>query len=135
MKELTVSATLENIPVVTEFVDAALQAADCPAKAQAQIDMVIDELFSNIARYAYAHGVGDATVRVETEREPRAVYLTFIDGGKRYNPLEKEDPDVTLPAEKREAGGLGVFLVKRLADDIHYEYRNGKNILRIKKNL
>ena len=135
VKELTLEATLENIPVVTEFVDAELASLDCPMKAQMQIDVAIDELFSNIAYYAYNPDTGPATVRVEVERDPLAVVITFIDNGKPYDPLAAADPDTTLCAEAREVGGLGVFLVKKTMDDVRYEYRDGKNILTIKKNI
>lgn len=135
MKELNISATIENIPAVTEFVDEELEACGCPMKAQMQIDIAIDELFGNIARYAYNPEVGPATVRVEVLNDPLAVEITFIDGGIPYDPLKKEDPDITLSAEQREIGGLGIFMVKKSMDSITYEYKDGKNILAIKKNL
>lgn len=134
-KELTLEATLENIPTVTDFVDAELEALDCPMKAQMQIDIAIDELFGNIAHYAYDPATGPATVRVEVERDPLAVVITFIDNGKPYDPLAAADPDTTLSAEAREIGGLGVFLVKKTMDDVQYAYRDGKNILIIKKQI
>ena len=102
-------------------------------KAQMQIDVAIDELFGNIAHYAYQQKVGAATVQVETEDAPPAVTITFIDSGVPYDPLKKEDPDVTLSAGERSAGGLGIFLVKKTMDDILYEYKDGKNILKIRK--
>ena len=135
MKELTVSATLENIDAVTAFVDEQLEEMGCPMKAQMQIDIAIDELFSNIARYAYTPNTGEATVRVEKADHPTAVVITFIDRGKPYNPLAKEDPDTTLSAEERQIGGLGIFMVKKSMDDMQYEYKDGQNILRIQKNL
>ena len=135
MKELNIEATLENVGTVTAFVDEQLEALDCPFKAQMQIDVAIDELFSNIARYAYHPETGPATVCVEVEENPLAVAITFIDHGVPYDPLAKEDPDTSLSAEERQIGGLGIFLVKKTMDDISYEYRDGKNILRIKKNI
>lgn len=135
MRELTINATVENIEKVTAFVDEQLEALGCPMKAQMQIDIAIDELFSNIAHYAYNPEVGPATVRVEVTRDPLAVVVTFIDKGKQYDPLAKEDPDVTLSAEERDIGGLGIYIVKKSMDDISYEYRDGQNILRIKKNI
>ena len=131
--ELTIEATIENIPAVTAFVDTRLEALNCSIKAQSQIDIAIDELFSNIAKFAYHPGVGPATVRVEVEKDPLAVLITFIDNGLPYDPLAGEDPDITLGADEREVGGLGVFLVKKTMDDISYEYKDGQNILRIKK--
>ena len=135
MNELTIEATLENIAAVTDFVNAQLEAYDCPMKVQMQIDVAIDELFGNIAHYAYQPEVGTATVRVEVEESPPAVVVTFIDHGVTYNPLENPDPDVTLSAEERKAGGLGIFLVKKTMDHMEYEYRDGQNILRVRKYM
>ena len=133
MNELTIDATVENIGKVTEFVNAHLEAFGCPRKVQAQIDIAIDELFGNIAHYAYNPEVGTATVRVEVAED--AVVITFIDGGVPYDPVAKADPDTTLGAEERDIGGLGIYMVKKSMDDISYEYRNGQNILRIKKKI
>lgn len=135
MKELTIAATVENIETVTDFVNEQLEALDCPIKAQMQIDIAIDELFGNIAHYAYNPQVGKATVRVEVIEEPLGVTVTFIDNGKPYDPLKNEDPDTTLSAEERKIGGLGIYMVKKSMDEITYEYKNGQNILKIKKNL
>ncbi|MBR3640554.1 MAG: SpoIIE family protein phosphatase [Oscillibacter sp.] len=135
VKELTIEATVENIAPVTDFINAELEALDCPIKVQTQIDIAVDELFGNIAHYAYNPAVGPATVRVEVEDDPMAVLITFIDHGKPYDPLAADDPDVTLSAEDRKIGGLGVFLVKKTMDDVSYEYQNGQNILRIKKHI
>jgi len=135
MKELTVVATVENIETVTDFVNEQLEALDCPMKAQMQIDIAIDELFGNIADYAYNPEVGSATVRVEVIEDPLAVTITFIDNGVPYDPLAKADPDTTLSAEERDIGGLGIYMVKKSMDDITYEYKNGQNFLKIKKNL
>lgn len=133
MNELTIDATVENIDTVTEFVNAHLEAFGCPRKVQLQIDIAIDELFGNIAHYAYNPDVGTATVRVEVAED--AVVITFIDGGVPYDPIAKADPDTTLSAEERDIGGLGIYMVKKSMDDISYEYRNGQNILRIKKKI
>ena len=133
MSELTIAATLENIETVTDFVNHQLEALDCPMKAQTQIDVAIDELFSNIARYSYNPEVGQATVRVEVVDEPLAVIITFIDNGVPYDPLAEADPDVTLSAEERQFGGLGIYIVKKSMDEISYEYKDGQNILTIKK--
>ena len=135
MKEITIAATVENIDVVTDFVNEQLESCDCPIKAQMQIDIAIDELFSNIAHYAYNPETGDATVRVEVVEDPMAVVITFIDKGIPYDPLKKADPNTALSAEEREIGGLGIFMVKKSMDDITYEYKDGQNILKIKKNI
>ena len=135
MKEMNIEATIDNIPTVTAWVDEQLEALDCPMKAQMQIDIAIDELFSNIARYAYNPETGPATVRVEVVENPMAVVITFIDKGIPYDPLKQEDPNTHLPAEEREIGGLGIFMVKKTMDDITYEYKDRQNILTIKKNI
>ena len=93
-------------------------------KAQMQIDIAIDELFGNIAHYAYNPEVGEATVRIEVIEDPLAVVITFIDNGVPYDPLKREDPDTTLSAEEREIGGLGIYLVKKSMDEITYEYKD-----------
>ena len=135
MKELTIAATVENIETVTDFVNRELEALDCPMKAQMQIDIAIDELFGNIAQYAYNPETGDATVRVEVIEDPMSVVITFIDKGVPYDPLAQADPDTTLSAEDRAIGGLGIFMVKKSMDEISYRYENGSNILSIRKNL
>ena len=133
MKELTIAATVENIEVATDFVNQQLELLECPMKAQMQIDIAIDELFSNIAHYSYNPEVGQATVRVEVVENPLAVTITFIDNGIPYDPLAKKDPDLTLSAEERQIGGLGIYMVKKSMDEITYEYKDGQNILSIKK--
>ena len=133
MKELTIAATVENIEAVTDFVNQQLEELACPMKAQMQINIAIDELFSNIAHYSYNPEIGQATVRVEVMENPLAVSITFIDNGVPYDPLSKEDPDLTLSAEGRQIGGLGIYMVKESMDEITYEYKDGQNILSIKK--
>lgn len=135
MQELTVEAILENMDTVTDFVDARLEELDCSMKVMAQINVAVDELFSNIARYAYQPETGSATVRVEVTEDPLEVVITFMDHGVPYDPLKREDPDVTLSADERKIGGLGIFLVKKTMDDVKYEYRDGQNILKICKKI
>lgn len=135
MKEINLEATIDNIPVVTDFINAELEKLDCPMKAMTQIDVAVDELFGNIAQYAYNPETGPATVRVEVDEDPLAVIITFIDHGVPYDPLKAEDPDITTSAEERAIGGLGVFLVKKTMDAVTYEYKDGQNILRIRKNM
>ena len=134
-KELTMDAKVSNLDDALAFVDGELAALDCLMKTQMQIDVAVEELFVNIAHYAYAPGSGSVTLRVETRRDPKSVTITFIDGGKPYDPLANPDPDVTLSAEERQIGGLGVFMVKKSMDDMKYEYRDGQNILTITKKL
>ena len=135
MKELTIDATVDNIPTVTDFVNEQLQKLNCPMKSQIQVNIAIDELFGNIAHYAYNPKTGTATVRVEVMQNPLSVVITFIDNGVPYDPLAKEDPDIAQSAEDRQIGGLGIYMVKKSMDNISYEYKEGQNILKIIKNI
>lgn len=133
MEELTLDATVENLPEVTEFITASLEERDCPLKITMQVELVIEEIFMNVASYAYCPDVGIVTIQKSFDKEPRALNLTFIDAGHPYNPLEHKDPDTSLGVDEREIGGLGIFLIKKNVDAISYERRNNKNILSIKK--
>ena len=133
MEKITVDAVVENLQEVIDFATEKLESRDCPMKASMQLELVIEEIFVNIASYAYHPEIGPATFCMEFEENPAAVVITFIDGGTPYNPLEKEDPDTTLDISERDIGGLGIFLVKKNVDEIAYEYTDGKNILRMKK--
>lgn len=98
-------------------------------------NVAIDEIFINIVRYGYKDGSGPVTVKVIVRENPKRVYLRFADEGIPYNPLTREDPDVTLSARDRSIGGLGIYIVKQTMDDIKYKYENGQNVLTIVKNL
>ena len=135
MKEITVDATIENMDTVTAFVDDFLDQIACPMKSKIQINIVIDEIFGNICHYAYKDSIGAVTVRVESGNTPKAVFLTFTDNGIPYNPLETEDPDITLSSEERKIGGLGIYLVKKNMDEMKYEYLNQQNRLWMEKRL
>lgn len=135
MKELKIDALVENLDQVLAFVDAELEAMECSMKIQMQIDVAVEELFVNIASYAYAPETGDAIIGVESFQDPQRVEITFIDEGIEYDPLKKEDPDVTLAAEERQIGGLGIYMVKKSMDNMEYKRQDGKNILKITKNL
>ena len=133
--ELELEATVENLAEVQAFVDEHLERADCPPKAQMQIGVAVEEIFVNIASYAYAPDKGKAKVRVEVSDDPVSVSITFVDRGIPYDPLERKDPDTRATAAEREIGGLGIFMTRKLMDDVSYEYRNGQNILTLKKRL
>ena len=136
MREMTVDATVEQIHAVTQFVNEQLEQLDCPVKVRYQVDVAIDELFGNIARYAYRPGVGPATVRVDVEEDPLSVIITFIDHGMPYDPVSADFEDTThLTAQERPIGGLGVFMVKKTMDNISYSYHDGQNILTIRKEI
>ena len=133
IKELTLDATIENITVVTEYIDEILESVGCSLEVQYMIDIAVDELFCNIAKYAYKDGIGKATVKIDIN-ENMAV-ITFIDNGIPYNPLLREVPDLDLTVEERNPGGVGIHIVKNSMDDVRYEYVNNQNILTIYKKI
>lgn len=134
-KEITLEATVEKLDAVNDFVGEMLAPFECSPKKRMQLDLVVEEIFVNIASYAYSPGQGCVTIRAETTDDPPCIRMTFMDEGMVYNPLAKENPDITIPLEEREIGGLGIFLVKKNVESIVYEYSEGKNILTIVKNM
>ena len=135
MDKITIEAKVDNLNEVLAFVDEKLEANDCPMKVQMQIDVAVEEIFVNIASYAYNPEIGAATICCEVSGDPLVVTISFMDSGVPYDPLAKEDPDVTLSAEERQIGGLGIYMVKKSMDNVSYEYKDGQNIFTIKKSL
>lgn len=134
-RELQLEARKENLGEVLEVLDELLEAADCPMKIQMQLDIAVEEIFVNIASYAYAPEVGEAWIEIEITEDPLCAHITFQDCGVPYDPLKKPDPDVTLAADERAIGGLGIFMVKKSMDDVQYKYEHGRNVLYLKKLL
>ena len=132
---LRVSADEDNLDRILAFVDDHLKAVKCPGCIQRQIDIAVEELFVNIAHYAYASGHGDAEISVTIGNDPREAFIELRDRGIPFDPLERTDPDVTLPAEKRKIGGLGIYMVKQSMDHVFYRRENGENILTIRRLL
>ena len=133
--KLRVKAELENIDIVTDYVNEQLEGMDCSMRSITQIDIALDELFSNICRYAYGDEVGHVTIYVEENEDAGTVSITLEDEGIPFDPLSHDDPDVTLGIEERQIGGLGIFMVKRTMDQVYYEYSEGKNRLTVEKSL
>jgi anti-sigma regulatory factor (Ser/Thr protein kinase) len=131
MKEITVKAETGLLDEVTDFVNAELEALGCPMKTLMQIDLAVEEIFVNIASYAYGPEGGDAVIRVDTS--DGGARVTFEDRGIPFDPTAREDPDRSAGADERQIGGLGIFLTKTLMDEVVYEYREGKNILSFSK--
>lgn len=132
--ELKIAAELSNLDQVKKFITDELEAYGFGMKQMFQVELAVEEIFTNIAHYAYQPDHGDAWIRCQVERgEQDTCVITFVDMGTPYNPLEKEDPDLTLETENREIGGLGIFLTKKLMDTMEYKYEAGKNILIISK--
>ena len=135
MSQLTVKAAIESLSTVMRFVNQLLEENHCDIKAKMKLNIAVDELFSNIAYYAYPDSEGEATVIAAFDAPRRIMTLTFIDSGIPYNPLAKEDPDIMLPAEERNIGGLGIFIVRKTMDNMTYAYRDGRNVLTIMKKI
>ena len=137
MKELRGEATIENLSKVFMFLQESLEKCDCPAKTKRQIKLCVEEIFMNITHYAYNPHTGPAKISVDMVGgdDPTRIVISFADEGKPYDPLSKEDPDITLSADERGIGGLGIFMVKKSMDDVDYEYKDGKNILTIRKKF
>ena len=135
MQSITTEAKMENIERITVFMDREMEKINCPARQQIQIRIAIDEIVSNIVRYAYRQETGTVTVQFDYNESDRSILLTFSDKGFPFDPLQQAAPDITLPAEKRKIGGLGILLVRKTMDEVSYVRENGKNILRIKKKI
>lgn len=135
LKQIIVRADLPQQIQVQAFVGKKLEPLNCSPKTRIQFRIAVDEIFSNIVLHGGLRKDETITVLMHVEKEPRSVVITFIDGGNRFDPLSADDPDVTAPAYKRSAGGLGLFMLKRIMDEVLYEYRDEKNILTIRKNI
>ncbi len=132
--ELTIKAQDKNLQAATDFIHSAITDY-CTNLIQNQIDLAIEEIFVNIAHYAYGKENTENEVKIVCKYEARLLTVTFIDSGIKFNPLEHPDPDITLSAKDRKIGGLGIFLTKKFMDKVAYEYRDGKNHLTFVKQV
>lgn len=128
MDEFLTEAKTENTEAVLDFINARI--AGCTAKIRNQIGIAVDEVFSNISRYAYHPSIGSVTVRIAADEK---ITIEFEDNGAAYDPLSCREPDIALPAEERGEGGLGIFILKNIMDSVEYRREGNKNILTIKK--
>jgi sigma-B regulation protein RsbU (phosphoserine phosphatase) len=135
LTERTFPADVSALGEVLGFLEEALQGFSCSAKAQIALSVAIEEAFVNVARYAYGDGGGEVALGIGFEEEGRVLTLRMTDGGTPFDPLGRGDPDITLSAEEREIGGLGIYIVKKTMDTVSYAYENGKNILTMTKQL
>ena len=135
MEVITVPAESTALETVNTFIQEKLESINCPKRAKMQMMLAVEEIFVNISSYAYHPEVGQAEVGVDIDGDPPTVTIRFLDQGRPFNPLEKPDADITLSAQEREIGGLGILLVKKIMDQVDYAYENGKNILTIKKEI
>ena len=135
MTKQTFPAKIEALSDVLGFVDRMLELYECPMKSQTAICVAIEEVFVNVAHYAYGDGDGDMTLGIGFDKESREVTFQMTDKGTPFDPLKKPDPDITLSAEDREIGGLGIFITKKTMDTVTYAYENGENILTMIKKI
>ena len=135
MEIITVPAEAAALETVNAFIQEKLESINCPKRAKMQMMLAVEEIFVNISSYAYHPEVGLAEVGVDVNGDPSTVTIRFLDQGRPFNPLEKPDADITLSAQEREIGGLGILLVKKIMDQVDYAYENGRNILTIKKEI
>ena len=131
MREITVSASGESIDVITELANEELAEHSCPFVIQAKIDIVIDEICSNINNYAYDDKSGEITFSIDVADS--TAILVFSDSGRQFDPTVTDDPDVTIPVSKKKIGGLDIFMTKKIMDSVEYAYENGRNIRTLKK--
>lgn len=132
---MIVSATKENWTVVMEAIEEFLESINCLLMPKFQILTASEEIYVNIALYAYGDKTGETDIVFDFDETTRIVSITFVDNGVPYNPLEKEDADITLSAEERKIGGLGILMVKNIMDDVKYKYFGGKNHLMLIKKI
>lgn len=135
MNEIIVPAKKENLQNVLNFINKQLDSFEYNIKARLQLEISVEEAFVNISNYAYGSEEGEVLIQCKIDKNPLQTTVKFIDTGIPFNPLENEDPDISLKTEEKEIGGLGIFLIKKNVDYIQYEYRDGKNILTIQKKL
>lgn len=128
-------AKIEALPDILGFVDEMLEKYECPMKIQTAICVAIEEVFVNVARYAYENGEGEVSLGIGFDEESRTVTFRMADGGIPFDPLKKPDPDITLSADEREIGGLGIFITKKTMDSVEYAYENGENVLNMTKKI
>ncbi len=135
MERLEVDAKLENLDLVLGFLEQGLEKTTCTMRAKTQIAVAAEEVFVNIAHYAYGDQTGKAVIQYEIFGDPMKMKIIFTDSGIPYDPLKKQDPNIKLSAEEREIGGLGIFMVKKMMDDVEYQLIDQKNVLTITKEL
>lgn len=133
MKEKVFRASIDTLDEAQAFVEEELENLDCPFPFIMKYSICLEEMFVNVAHYAYPNKDGDVTIRIDSENGMISVAL--IDQGTPFNPLEKRDPDVTLSIDQRDIGGLGIFMVKKSMDEVSYEYKNNSNIFTMKKKI
>ncbi|MCR5339470.1 MAG: ATP-binding protein [Lachnospiraceae bacterium] len=135
MSELQVEADVKELDKVQDFIREELEKYDVSMKAMYQIELAVEEIYTNISSYAYNPEVGKATINCSVAKDPLQVVIQFLDSGKPFDPLSRDEADTSSKALLERTGGLGIFLVKKNMDDVEYSYEDGKNVLTISKTL
>lgn len=133
-RSVTLANDVQDIPQLAAFVDEVCEAVGFDSILTMQMNLAMEEAVVNVMNYAYPKGTkGD--VCIEAKAENGELQFMIVDSGTPFDPTAKEDVDTTLSAEERPIGGLGIFLVRQLMDDISYEYKDGKNMLTLRKKV
>ncbi|MBO6215610.1 MAG: ATP-binding protein [Lachnospiraceae bacterium] len=136
VKEMTIDAMDINLQMVLDFIEEQVNICGCDPATLISLQIAVEEIFVNVAHYSYNPEIGTITIKTEIAMDdPKSITIVFRDHGVPYNPLEKPDPDITLGAEERQIGGLGIYLVKNSMDEVYYNFEDGENVFTIKKNL
>lgn len=135
MPTITVGAKTANLSAVLDFIHEQLAETTCPPKAILHIDLAVEEMFVNVANYAYSPKEGPVRITCELHEDPAGIAIIMADSGNPFNPLDQPEADTTLSAEDRVPGGLGILLTRKLMDSLQYEYRDGENVLTLNKNF
>ena len=128
----------ENLEAVNDFIHEQIKPFSCQSQTLFQIDLAVEEIYVNIAHYAYSPDKGTVQIDCSVEKTsdaPAKLTVSFTDRGKAFNPLAKPNPDITLSVEEREIGGLGIFLTKKYMDSVLYERKDNQNILTFTKTI
>jgi len=127
---ILLEANIDNYSKLIDWLNKKCDDADIQSAYKTKLNIAVEEIFANVANYAYPTNEGN--VEVAFKVSGNEVEMKFIDAGTPYNPLEKQDPDITLNADERQIGGLGIFMVKNYMDEVNYNYENENNVLTIK---
>ena len=135
MNTMSIEARVKNLPQVMAYINEKLKESDCSVKTRMKIELAVEEVFVNVCHYAYGSGTGHVEIGLEFQEEPSLVKISFWDRGIPFDPLEKEAPNISLAPEERPIGGLGIFMTRKMMDDVQYEYKDGKNHLMLIKQF
>lgn len=138
MKEINVNADVKNLDSVLSFLNDVIEPYDCSIDIKFQLELALEEMYVNIAYHAYPNDVGMTTIRcnvVENEGKAPLLIMDILDQGIPYNPIEHDDPNIDLPAEERDIGGLGIYMIKNTMDALSYRYEENSNIFTVEKYL